>query len=167
MPYHKAEKRAEEPDIQTTPLSKQLLDNIDVLDKILTREENEIIAILNKYGPSTTKEIRDYYILRSISNKGMPIPLTVRQSLYRALKNSDAATRLPELSKIFEKAFKGYKIKIPAYETCDNMLLSLEKIGLVSRRYDTLKKAKWLWILNPNFLIKLKERNQCPTNTKL
>jgi len=156
MPYPKTEEREKESNIQAVPLSKKLLDNIDILDKILTREEKEIIDILNKYGPSTTKETRDHYILNLRKQK--VIPLSVRQRLYRALRNSETMVRLPEHSKILEKISKEYNIKIPAYETFDNMLLSLEKLGLVARRYDPLKKAKWLWILNPSLLVQLKEK---------
>ena len=42
MPYPKVEERATKSEIQTTPLSKRLLDNLDVLDIVVVNEEIDL-----------------------------------------------------------------------------------------------------------------------------
>lgn len=153
---------------EITPLSRKILDNIDILDNILTDVEREIIDIVRE-APITTKELRHVYILRLIDRYKIKIPsvkekiVLSKEELEYYQKTKEPVVlgenvRLPNLSRAYEKALKKRGFKIPAFETFDNMLMSLEKLGIVSRRYDPVKKGRWLWILNPDFLIAQKEK---------
>ena len=64
--------------------------------------------------------------------------------------------------KILEKEAKKVdkSLEIPAWERIDRILTSLEKLGLVIRRYDPLKKGRHLWLINPEYLIYQKRKKR-------
>jgi len=171
MPYIKTEEKKEE-GITIKPLSQKIIDNIDILNNILTPLEMSIIDILEQ--PRTVKEIRDYYIIELAEDLKLNLDKhkgIVQSDVYKKIGRGKFVQHpkyphillrkyesIPKTSKELEKELKKRKIKIPSYEKFDNILLSLEKLGITARRYDTLKKGKFLWILNPNFLIVRKQK---------
>lgn len=157
MAYPKIENKEIE-SIQNTPFSQKLLDNLDVLDSVLTKEERKIIEML-KIEPLTTKQIRDNYIFELAGYMTIQSPL--KSGITKSKREMENERKLE--IKSLEKNLKHKGYKIPAFETFDKMLLSLEALSIVARRYDPLKRRKtrdWLWILNPNFLIALKEKKK-------
>ncbi len=153
------QEKPETASISATPLSKKLLDNIDVLDSILTDVEKDIIDVL-KESPATTQLLRVKYIFKLTDRYKikLSVPKEDAKNSLQKQKEPPFIIFMPNLSKSGEKLLKQRGFKIPSYHTLDNMLFSLENLGIVARRYDPLKKGKWLWILNPNFSIALKEK---------
>lgn len=131
--------------IEITPLSQKVLDNLDVLSKLLTNYEDIVLKILVLHGALSTKEIRRWY--------GYVLAEKV-------LKKEITDFSIKEFNILENELKKKKGAGIPAFETFENILLSLEKLGLVGRRYDPLKKAKWLWIVNPSYLAALKDKNK-------
>lgn len=128
--------------IEITPLVQNVFENIDVLSNILTIYERAVLDVLIKHGALATKEVRRYY------------GFDMAEIVYKRKITDFSIDEFNEIvANLKRKKAKG----VPAFETFDNTLQSLEKLGLVARRYDPLKKAKWLWIVNPNYLIALKK----------
>jgi len=159
MVYLKTSEK-EDKGIVITPLSKKILNSIEILDNLLTPLELWIIDTLDK--PRTVKEIRDFYVVELGRRFGIRPDLILKFKDYSSMKEFIEKQKpkiipIPELSKTIENELKTKKIRIPSYDKFDNILLSLEKLGITARRYDLLRKGKWLWVLNPHFLIALKE----------
>lgn len=164
MVYVKTSEK-EDKGIYVTPLSHKIIDNIDILNNLLTPLELWIIDTLKT--PMTVKEIRDRYIIKRYNEEGIgweeitkdikpkrKIVLTAEFLEKLKLKVS-----IPKTAREAEKVLKKKRIRVPSYEKFDGILLSLEKLGITARRYDFLKKGKWLWILNPSFLIAKKKKH--------
>jgi DNA-directed RNA polymerase subunit F len=162
------EKKTEEKakiSIEVSPLSQKVLENIDILSSILTPLENIVINIL-KESPKTTNEIRSVFIFNL--SKHFNVTLTKEEiekiKPYKETKislfRSEYLVNIPKASIYLEKKLKEKGIKVPSFDKFDYILNSLARLGIVGKRYDPLKKGKrgFLWILNPDFLIALKEK---------
>lgn len=176
MPYTKTEK--EETDIKITPISKKITENIEILPKILTSLEMDVINILDSFPALTTNEVRNHYVLLQYAEYDeLLIPKEIKLSnkekeklekIGKQLKNSKTEKERFQIlqnvnltlnfKKSMERVLKFKGIRIPSYEKFDNVLLGLEKLGIVARRYDPLRLGKWLWVLSPQFLIARKRK---------
>ena len=158
--------------IETKELNPKIMENIDVLENILTFWEFWVLKILElKKTALTTQEIRNKILLKISDDlrkgqiKDFDVVYTnkiitkkelqeLRIKIKEELKKREPTYLfIKSLEKLMDKILG---IKIPSYKKIENMLLALEKMGLVGRRYDTLKKGKWLWVLNPMYIKALK-----------
>ena len=153
---YKTEKK-EKVGLQTTNLSNQVLENISVLDKILTYIELGIIQVLEIFGPMNTKQVRDQWIHYAVT-EGEYLSALGKSSKKYANYEVSMKEANKEVTKKCEKILRERNVKIPSHQRFDNILKSLERIGIVARRYDPFKRGKWLWILNPKFAIARKKK---------
>lgn len=152
-------------------------DNMDMLPKMLTTTEKEILAILLKSShPQNTLQIRNVFSAwkssairdmvfedpafindrnvkaireRSNNKKFAPLPSNPTPKEIRKLLKF-IGNQITELNKDFNKYFPTIFL-IPSYDKIENDLLSLEIMGLISKREDKLKNAKYLWFIDPAF----------------
>jgi len=143
--------------IETTPLARKIRENIDILSKILIPLENEIIMILNTKGPLTTTEIRNNFI----EYKASLFPDFINEKNIPNINLKGGKTSL-KIRKELEKNLKSKKVYIPSYDKFEYALQSLEKIGIIGKRFDPLKKGRFLWLLSPDFVIETSKKNKEP-----
>jgi hypothetical protein len=155
-------------------INPQILEKIDYIYTLLTKDERLILNIfLENPQPTHTKNIRDRILLFHVNFliNWVNGKTKFEENSYIIFSKN---IKIDEAKKFLEKHDKNIKVmnsttffkwlsreltelglKIPSYEKIDKILFSLEKLGLVGRRYDSEKKAKWLWVINPIILDKL------------
>lgn len=138
-------------------LSPRILENPGILPHILTKLEHEIFQIVSEGPPDTVKEIRDEYVRNRVPFQTGNDDIDNKfKKAYADLIDKLRARKITNSEFIKSVEFSLKKLKgfeIPSYERLDRILQSLEKLGLVTRRYDPLKKGKGLWVVNPEYLI--------------
>jgi len=166
------------PHIETTPLSQNILENIDLIETILTQFEYSVLWLLEKRQFAyTTKKIRNIGIQESYDRLRRQEKDTIsftENSIYTgkdienfikiAEKELDKKIKRKEPTYIWiqsvEKLMsKVLHIRFPSYKKFKSALLSLEKLGLVGRRYDPTIKGKELWFVNPKYLLLKRKTN--------
>ncbi len=126
-----------------------VLNNLELIPNVLTETEFEILLILVYANhPLNTKEIRNRLINIIGNNERRRRKIEALDKLWE----QKSKITLTEYYDKLDKELKKLNIKPPSYERIDNILQSLEKLSLISRRYDDLKKEKYLWLLNPKFI---------------
>jgi hypothetical protein len=161
-------------------INPQIFEKIDYLYTLLTKDERLILNIfLENPQPMHTKNIRDRILLFHVNflinwvngktkfdensyiigSKNITVN-KAKEFLEKDDKNFKVMNNLTTYFKWLSRELTELGFEIPSYEKIDKILFSLEKLGLVGRRYDPEKKAKWLWIINPIILDKVKNLNQ-------
>jgi hypothetical protein len=157
-------------------INPQILENLDYLHTLLTKDERLILNIfLENPQPIHTKNIRDRILLFHvnfltnwvngktkfdensyiISSKNIEVD-KVKEFLEKNNENFKVINNLTAYFKWLSRELTELGFEIPSYEKIDKNLFSLEKLGLIGRRYDPEKKAKWFWVINPILLDKLR-----------
>lgn len=164
MPFEGyTQEKKEKIGLEVRPISKKVLENLDVLEKILTPQEMNIIKILMEY-PRTTNQIRSTYIYNTfkafdfkLSNEEIAKIKPYKETKVSLFK-SEYEFNIPKAGPIMEKKLKERGLKVPSYDSFVYTLRSLQQLGLVAIRHDPMKKGNWLWVINPEYLIALKEK---------
>ncbi len=150
------------PGIKEVKLSPQILENPDVLPHLLTDLEYKIFEIVKEGKPATVKEIRDGYIKSRVpwmvgdEKIDSQFSTFYKELLEKRRQRKITSTKFISFLEDGLKRIRGFEI--PSFQRIDRILESLEDLGLVTKRYDPLKKGKYLWIVNPAYLIAIKKR---------
>jgi len=156
-------------------VQKAIEENLDILPKMLTTTEKEILTILLKSShPLNTFQIRTVFstwkLLKtydlvfkdstaSAGIKSLREYIEKKKTVIPSSNPTDreikqlldfVGERQSAFKKEFEKRFPNVFL-IPSYDKLENDLASLEIMGLISKREDKLKNAKYLWFINSTF----------------
>ncbi|MCD6478283.1 MAG: hypothetical protein J7L44_00145 [Candidatus Diapherotrites archaeon] len=137
----------------------------------LTPLELEVLLTLLKHNyPLSTKEIRQALITEKY-DRFFKRPAQVRspspeeEELINKVKKLWEGWRSGKITKTeyfqaLEKDLRERGISIPSFERIENILLSLESLGLVSKRVDERKKAKCLWLIVPKYRVSYNKKRE-------
>ena len=132
------------------------------MKKLLTTHEQEIFMLLYEKGALSTRATRTklignkvQYFIEFLSTMNRSKEKENLSNICKEFKNGKIS--FTKYVEIIEESMKKNNFPVLSYEKVVNILNSLNGIGLITKRHDPSKNAKYLWVVNPNYLLALEE----------
>lgn len=113
-----------------------------------------IEEMLSRLRPISTNDAHNYVITKIWLEQLQSWPKGDLAVLVAQSRKGFTLARIPspEQMKMMRADLKSRKIKYPSYEKVDGVMKTLESWGILTKRTETISKAKYFWILQPYFL---------------